>query len=162
MIESDFLNESSNLIQDLKKIPTLQPFPEKDLQGLLKLSKIRKYTSGEQIIEEGKRDSWIYFLIYGSVSVTKKGKTLSVLKRRGDVFGEMGILKGSARSASVYAIDDVVCLSTDTAYIDELSGDAKMAFCYVLYRIFAEVLADRLRLTNQKLIESEGKPFKLW
>ena len=162
MIESDFLNESSNLIQDLKKIPTLEPFSEKDLQRLLKLSKIRKYKSGEQIIEEGKRDSWIFFLIYGEVSVTKKGKTLSVLKRRGDVFGEMGILKGSARSASIYAATDVVCLSTDTAYIDELTGDDKMAFCYVLYRIFAEVLADRLRLTNQKLIESEGKAFKLW
>jgi CRP-like cAMP-binding protein len=162
MIESDFLNESSNLIQDLKKIPTLQPFSEKTLQGLLKLSKIRKYKSGELIIKEGKQDSWIYFLIYGEVSVTKKGKTLSVLKRRGDVFGEMGILKGSARSASIYAVGDVVCLSTDTAYIDELTGNDKMAFCYVLYRIFAEVLADRLRLTNQKLVESEGKAFKLW
>jgi CRP-like cAMP-binding protein len=74
----------------------------------------------------------------------------------------MGILKGSVRSASVNAIDDVVCLSTDTAYIDELAGDDKMAFCYILHRIFAEVLADRLKLTNQKLIESDGKPFKLW
>ena len=113
MIESDYLKDNINFIQKLKQMPTLDAFSEKDLKGLLQLSKIRKYQLGELIIEEGLYDSWIYFLVIGKVKVVKHEEDLSVLRRTGDVFGEMGIIDGSPRSASVYAIDETACLATD-------------------------------------------------
>ena len=155
MIESDYLKDSINFFEKLRKMPTLDAFSEKDLKGLLELSKIRKYEPGELILEEGLYDCWIYFLVSGKIRVVKHNKDLSVLRRTGDVFGEMGIIDGSPRSASVYAVDETVCLATDASYIDRLSGNDKIAFSYILYRIFSEILANRLRLTSEELIKTK-------
>ncbi len=154
MIESDYLKESEDLIKKFREIPTLRSFDDKDLKGVLKLSKIRKYDPGELIIEEGQYDNWIYFLVSGKVRIVKDDKELSVLDRRGDIFGEMGVINGSARSASVYAVDESVCLSTDASYADRLSGNDRASFCCVLYQVFAEILASRLRLTSDELVRA--------
>ena len=153
MIESDYLKDNMDFVRKLGKMPTLNLFSEEELKGVLQLSKIRKYDPGELILKEGYVDCWIYFLVSGKVKVVKHGEDLTILERTGDVFGEMGIINGSPRSASVYAVDETVCLATDASYIDRLSGNERTAFCYILYRIFAEVLANRLRLTSDELIK---------
>lgn len=153
MLESDYLKDNIDFLQKLGHMPTLDLFSEEDLKGALRLSKIRKYEPGELILEEGALDCWIYFLVSGNVRIVKQGEDLSILKRTGDVFGEMGIIDGSPRSASIYAIDETVCLATDASYIDRLSGNEKVAFCFILYRIFAEILANRLRLTTDTLVK---------
>jgi len=152
MIESEYLKDNLSILKKIGNIPTLSSFSEDDLKGVLELSKIRKYEKGEVIIEEGVFDSWIYFLVSGEVKVVKHDNELSILKRTGDVFGEMGIIDGSPRSASIYAVEETVCLATDASYIDRLSGNDKIVFSYILYRLFAEILANRLRLTSEELI----------
>jgi len=161
MIESDYLTDNHALMQKLKQMPTLEHFDEENLQGALKLSKIREYEPGEPILEEGSYDNRIFFLVSGKVRIEKDGKELTVLDRGGDVFGEMGVIDGSARSASAYAVDKAVCLATDISYIDRLSGNDKMAFGYILYRIFAESLANRLRFTSAELIKANAKIMEL-
>lgn len=161
MLESDYLKDNMKYIQRLGHMPTIEFFSEKDIKGILELSKIRKYEPGEQILGEGMFDSWIYFLISGEVRVAKNDKDLSILNRTGDVFGEMGIIDGSPRSASVYAVDETVCLATDASYVDRLSGSDKIAFSYILYRIFSEMLANRLRLTSEALIQAREEVERL-
>ena len=154
MLESDYLKDNEKYIQRLAHLPTIGAFSEKDLKGILNLSKIRKYDPGELILGEGMYDCWIYFLISGKVRIVKNDKDLSILQRPGDVFGEMGIIDGSPRSASAYAVDQTVCLVTDASYVDRLSGNDKIAFSCILYRIFSEILVNRLRVTNRGLIEA--------
>ena len=161
MIESDYLSDNMRYFDKLKQIPTIEPFSEKDIKGILGLSKIRKYEPGELILGEGMYDSWMYFLISGKVRIVKNKKDLSVLDRTGDVFGEMGVIDGSPRSASAYAVGETVCLATDASYIDRLTGSDKIAFSYVLYRIFSELLANRLRLTSEELIKAREEIEKL-
>ena len=95
MIESDYLRDNISYVERLGKMPSLADFSEKDLKGILELSKIRKYEPGEVILDEGVFDSWIYFLISGKIKVIKHDESLSILRRTGDVFGEMGIIDGS-------------------------------------------------------------------
>ncbi len=152
MIESDYLGDNKGFLEKLRQIPTLEAFPEEELKGVLRLSKIVKYDDGERIIEEGHEDKRIFFLVSGGVKVIKHGEVLSTLRRTGDVFGEMGIIDGSPRSASVCAKGETVCLVADASQIDQLSGNDRLAFSYVLYRIFAEILANRLRVTSEELI----------
>ena len=161
MIESDYLKGNIRFLEKLGEIPTLATFSEQELKGLLELSRIRKYEPGELILEEGFFDAWIYFLISGKVKIVKQGEDVSMLKRVGDIFGEMSIIDGSPRSASVYAVDKTVCLATDASYIDRLSDNDRIAFCYILYRIFSEILADRLRLTTEELIKEKEENKKL-
>lgn len=152
MIESNYLQDKA-IIDKLKQINILKPFSDIDLEGMFKLSKIRQYKPGEMILREGNYDCWIYFLISGIVRIVKAEKEIGVLQRRGDVFGEMSVIDGSVRSASIYAVNDVVCLATDGSYIERLAGNDKLMFCYILFRIFSELLSERLRETNQELVE---------
>jgi CRP/FNR family cyclic AMP-dependent transcriptional regulator len=156
MLQSDYLKKNKKLVEDLKKIPTLKPFSDRDLYKLLQMSKIKKYTAGDLICKEGAHDSWIYFLTNGKVQIVKKGKQLSVLSERGEVFGEMGAIDCSPRSASVYALETTVCLATDAFYIKKLEGQERIDFGFILYQIFSEILAARLRVTNLELVKARS------
>lgn len=163
MKETDYLLGNEKIIDDLKKMPIFEPFNQDELQTLLNMSKLRTYSSGEAIIQEGNVDPWVYFLIYGKVRITKKEKSVTTMRRRGDVFGEMRFIDSSPRSASAYAEEDVACIAVDTEYVEKLSGNDKLAFCYILYRVFSEILSERLRVMTRELIEIKGKDtLKRW
>ena len=130
MHESKFLKANQENLMKLLSIPVIKEFELKDLEGLLKVSKIRKYGPGETILSEGEfADAMIFFLISGKANITKNNEIISTLNRRGDLFGEIGLIKGEKRSASVIAVEDTVCLTTDGSYIRRLSGEDKTAFC---------------------------------
>jgi len=154
MSETDQLQAKKDFLENLKQMPFLDSFEEKDLNKFLTLSKLKQYEAGEFIIDEKFYDSWIYFLVSGTVRIVKQGKELRVLRRRGDIFGEMAIIDGSERSASAYAIAETVCLSIDVSYLDRLPDNEKSVFYSVLYKSFAEILAERLRLTTEELVEA--------
>ena len=109
------LKENLALMEKLKEVPVLHSFGTRDMNKLLSFSNIKKYYAGETIIEEGSYDNWIYFLVDGHVRIVKNGKEIDTLRRTGDVFGEMCIMDGSPRSASIEAIDGVICLATDVS-----------------------------------------------
>lgn len=151
------------MLDNLRSLDILEPFEDQELNNLLEMSKIRKYRAGERIVEEGRSDTWLYFLMLGRVQITKKGKEVAILSKKGEIFGEMGAMDSSRRSASAHAVTDTVCLATDIFYIEKLTGDDKVAFGYVLYRLLADILSRRLRRTTEALIQSKGKlNLKFW
>jgi CRP-like cAMP-binding protein len=166
MIESKFLKENIENIQRLMSISALKHFETRNLGKLLRLSKIRQYESGEAIIQEGDRDTWLYFLLSGEVRISKEGEEISTIGRRGDIFGEMRIIDDRSRSATVTAIDKVVALAVDTSARSRMSTadgkDERLDFLLLLYRIFAEYMTLRLRLTNEELVKAkkEAKALK--
>jgi CRP/FNR family transcriptional regulator, cyclic AMP receptor protein len=163
MKETSFLDKNESMLENLRNIDVLEPFEDQELHRLLEMSKIRKYKAGERILEEGRSDTWLYFLILGRIKISKKGKEVCVLTKKGEIFGEMGAMDASRRSASAHAVTDSVCLATDMFYIEKLSGSDKVAFGYVLYRLLAEILSRRLRMTTEALIQAKGKlNLKFW
>ena len=157
MIQSSFLDDNEKILQSLKRIPTFDPFGENDLRRLLKRSKLHKYAPGETIIKEGGTGSWIYFLVYGEVSIAQQGRIVTTTRRQGELIGEMGAINGARRSATVIAQKETVCMATDTRQVRQLTGYDRMAYSYILYRVFAEVLAERLRTTTRELIETRER-----
>jgi CRP/FNR family transcriptional regulator, cyclic AMP receptor protein len=157
MKETDYLLGNEQIIGDLKKMAIFEPFTQDELQTLLNMSKLRTYISGEKIIQEGNVDPWVYFLIYGKVRIIKKEKSITIMRRRGDVFGEMRFIDSSPRSATAIAEEDVACIAVDTEYVEQLAGDDRIAFGYIMYRVFSEILAERLRAVTKELIEIKGK-----
>jgi CRP-like cAMP-binding protein len=163
MKETAFLDKNASVLESLKNIDVLEPFEDQELYRLLEMSKIRKYKAGEQIMEEGQSDTWLYILLRGQVKISKNGKKVAELTRRGEIFGEMGALDSSRRSATAHALSDTVCLATDIFYIEKLTGNDKIAFGYVLYRLIAEILSRRLRQTTKALIQAKGRiNLKFW
>jgi CRP-like cAMP-binding protein len=157
MIETDYIKEGSKLLKDVRKIPVLDVLSDADLSFFLKMSKVRKYQADEFVCKEGFLDNWVYFLLQGKVKVEKQGRELALLEERGEIFGEMGLIDGSPRSASVIALTTTVCLATDTHLLDDLTGSEKVTFGYILYRAFAGHLAIRLRKANNLVVATPDK-----
>ena len=158
MIESKYLQDNMQNIQKLMNIHTLKHFEIKSLAKLLRLSKIREYEDGEIIIKEGEKDSWLYFLLGGKVRVSKDNCQITIIDKRGEIFGEMSIIDTLSRSASVHAIGRTICLAVDTLAQSKLSSgdrDERLDFLLLLYRIFAEYMSIRLRLTSDELVKAK-------
>jgi CRP/FNR family cyclic AMP-dependent transcriptional regulator len=161
MLESRYLKDNLENIKKLMAIPALRNFETQSLTRLLRLSKIREYDDGEPIIEEGAEDTWLYFLLGGKVRIVKQGVTIGGIDRHGEIFGEMRLVDSLSRSASVFAVGRTICLAVDTAAKDRLplegKRDERLDFLLLLYRIFAEYMSLRLRLTNDELIKARRK-----
>jgi CRP-like cAMP-binding protein len=159
MIESKYLKENIENIQKLLSISALSNFETKSLGKILRLSKIRQYENGEQIIKEGDYDPWLYFLLSGKIRISKEGVTIGHLDKKGEIFGEMRIVDDQSRSASVFADGKTICLAVDTSARHRISTsddkDDRLDFLLLLYRIFAEYMTARLRLTNEELIKAK-------
>jgi CRP/FNR family cyclic AMP-dependent transcriptional regulator len=159
MIESKYLKENIENIQRLMTIQALKHFETRNLGKLLRLSKIRQYEDGEQIIQEGDMDPWLYFLLNGSIRISKENQNIGTINRKGEIFGEMRIIDDQSRSASVYAVGKTVCLAVDTSAKKRLANgeekDERLDFLLLLYRIFAEYITARLRLTNEELVKAK-------
>jgi len=159
MFESKYLKNNIQNIQRLMTIPALKHFETSNVGKLLRLSKIREYEHGELIIKEGELDPWLYFLLSGQIRIEKKGKNIATIDQKGEIFGEMRIVDSLSRSASVYAEGKTICLAVDTSAKERLvtddGRDEKLDFLLLLYKIFAEYMSIRLRLTNDELVKAK-------
>lgn len=153
MKELRFDPDNDETIEQMRRIPTLALLDERQLAEIVRVSKLRKYEPGEAIIQERTYDSWVYFLIQGEVGVFHQGLEVSRLRRLGDVFGEMGIIDGSPRSATVKATQPCLCLAVDASIFDRLKDHDRVAVQAVFYKVFCEILATRLREMDRKLAE---------
>ncbi|MFP4474737.1 MAG: cyclic nucleotide-binding domain-containing protein [Desulfatibacillaceae bacterium] len=127
------------------------------LERLARGSRVENFRAGDVVIEEGAWDEDLFFLLSGRVKVVKAGEEVCTLEGKGDLFGEMRVIDGQARSATVIAVDDVACQVLDVACMDRLSLDERTLLGSILYRRFAELLASRLRQADEELARLRAK-----
>ncbi len=154
MKETAYIGENVTLISKLKKIEQLKDFSDSDLHSFLQLAKLREYEAGEIIIQEGEIDCWIYFLINGKLEITKNDKIITRLQNPGDLFGEMGVISGSPRSATVRAADTkTLVLGVDSSTVDRKLREKDHSLAHTVNRMFADILAARLRRVTEENIK---------
>ena len=154
MKETAYIGDNVKLISQLKKIEQLKDFSDTDLCSFLQLAKLREYETGEIIIQEGEIDCWIYFLINGKLEITKKDKIITRLQNPGDLFGEMGVISGSPRSATVRAADTkTLVLGVDSSTVDRKLREKDHSLAHSVNRMFADILANRLRRVTEDNIK---------
>lgn len=68
-----------------------------------------RVSTGETLVEQGKRDGEFFIILSGEYSVRHNGTEIKIL-RAGDMFGEYGSLADTARNATVTALTDGVVL----------------------------------------------------
>lgn len=148
-----------NYVENIQKLltsPKLSESEAKELGKLLRLSTVKTYEPCEVIIQQGEMDPYVYFLLSGRVRVEKDGEELGLMDRPVEIFGEMRILDGLARSATVSAEKRTVCMSVNTAMATRsFSSDERANILLLLYRICTEYLAIRLRLSNDELVKTK-------
>lgn len=105
--------------------------------------------AGVEIFAEGAEGDEMYIVIEGEVLITLRGKTLGVATV-GEIVGEMALLKATVRSATATAQTDCVLDAIDK---DRFQLLVKKSPAFALYVM--NVLADRIRLTNEFIAASE-------
>ena len=115
------------------------------------------FKKGEEIIKEGMLSDCAYIIDAGQVEVSKKlpngEKQIIGMLNENDIFGEMGLIDGFPRSATVVALQDcTISIMTQEAF-NSLAQNNPEALMPIL-----KVLAKRLRSTLT-LVEDlqEGK-----
>ncbi|CCQ90025.1 hypothetical protein NITGR_200006 [Nitrospina gracilis 3/211] len=110
---------------------------------------IQRYADGDIIVSEGIVSNNAFIIIEGKVNVTKKVDKKSVLintLKAGDVFGEMGLISQTVRSASVVAVGNVTIGVIEkeqfNRLVEQLPDDV---------RLVVKALVDRLRFTSEQL-----------
>ena len=95
--------------QILRGEPIFECLSDSQLEDLVKRARLNHFGRGERVIEEGADGESMFILLRGtaSVSVAKNGATIQVATlSEGDCFGEMSLLTGEKRSATVRADGD--------------------------------------------------------
>src|SRR2546423_1194319 len=93
----------------LRAEPLFQCLSDDQIHNLVKQSDLNHFGRGERVIEEGADGDSMFILLRGAaqVSVAKNGSRIPVATlRSGDCFGEMSLLTGEKRSATVKADGD--------------------------------------------------------
>ncbi len=117
--------------------------------GFEKTPNIQRFANGDIIVSEGIVSNNAYIILEGKVNVTKKVDKKSILissLSKGEVFGEMGLISKSTRSASVVAVGNVTI-----GVIDREQFEATVAQLPEDIRAIVKALADRLRHTSNQL-----------
>lgn len=107
----------------LRRMSLLVGLSSKQLEDVSARLRPVKYRSGEIILTEGTPGDVMYLIEWGRVEVLSKTdgrqRVLAVLGE-GDFFGEMALLTGNPRSATVRAVTDVDLLALHQPDFDEL------------------------------------------
>jgi CRP-like cAMP-binding protein len=92
----------------LRGVPLFSEVSDKDLRTIAASMRRRAFAPGEHIVSEGEGGIGFFFVESGSVEVTQDGERRAMLGT-GDHFGEIALLAGAERTATVSAETDVVC-----------------------------------------------------
>lgn len=107
----------------LRRMSLLGGLSSKQLEDVSARLRPVKYRSGEIILTEGTPGDVMYLIEWGRVEVLSRtdgrSRILAVLGE-GDFFGEMALLTGNPRSATVRAVTDVDLLALHQPDFDEL------------------------------------------
>ncbi|XP_046393783.1 cGMP-dependent protein kinase, isozyme 1 isoform X2 [Ischnura elegans] len=122
------LQRMEDSVQFLHSVPLFQKLADEILAKVADALELEFYPPGACIVRQGARGDTFYIISGGSVKVTRKespdGKDEEVRKLgRGDYFGEQALLKEDRRTASVYAVSPVDCLTLDRDNFIQLIGD---------------------------------------
>ena len=101
-----FRMEAVEIRDRLRRIEILSPLREEDLDALVPHVRLRVYGRGETVVRQGEEGDSLFINLSGNLEVFVDGQTVGSLSG-GDFFGEMSLLTGEKRRATVTAVDEV-------------------------------------------------------
>ena len=111
----------------LRGEPLFECLSDEQLDHLVKQADLNHFGRGERVIEEGAEGDSMFILLRGTaqVSISKNGSLIPVATlNSGDCFGEMSLLTGEPRSATVRADADCYVMEIGKPVMAEVLRDA--------------------------------------
>jgi small-conductance mechanosensitive channel/CRP-like cAMP-binding protein len=137
----------------LRDEPLFQCLTDEQIDNLVKQSHLNHFGRGENVIEEGAEGDSMFVLLRGTaqVSISKNGSTIPVASlRAGDCFGEMSLLTGEPRSATVRAERDCYVMEIGKTVMSEIIHESPECL-----QQLSEILAER-RLNTENVLKDNA------
>jgi MFS family permease len=99
----------------LRRSPLFRPLPAPQLEAVARRSAWLNVQAGTRLIREGEPGDRFYVLAGGSLRVERDGRHLREVDAVGDGVGEIALLRGVPRTATVIATSDASLLAIDRA-----------------------------------------------
>lgn len=156
---------------DLARVELFREMNDEERRKLAERLRFAPFMKGELMTRQGAEAHWLYILIKGSgeVIVSTEGgvhKTVAVL-HAGDFFGEMSMLTGEPRSASLKALEDAECYRLDrqsfadilrgrpeiASYLSQLLARRKVEIEAIRHDLDAEARAELMKHQQQSIFD---------
>jgi CRP/FNR family cyclic AMP-dependent transcriptional regulator len=136
----------------LRMVPLFATLRDEQVDALALRARVAYFLAGERLFEQGSIGDGLYLVVRGKLKVTSYSvagrEALLGIEGQGAVIGEISMLDGGPRSASITAIEDSEVLALSRvdmlAYLSD-NGDAALALL--------EILAGRLRRLSRRTEE---------
>jgi CRP-like cAMP-binding protein len=120
----------------LGALPLFSRVPKRHVRAIAKLAWRVDHAPGEVIVQAGDRGNSMYLMLEGRARVVGKSRIL----RPGDFFGEMALIDGGPRSATIIAASDVrVMMLQRQTFLKALKQNPQISLAIM------ETLAERVR-----------------
>ncbi len=142
--------ERESTIALLRRVPLFSELSREDLDAISRVAVPRSYPKGVRVFHEGDHSDACYIVRSGDLRVTREhpdGRAIALATLgTGDIFGELAMLDGEARSASVEALSESELLALPAADVRRLlHGSSEITVKLVV------ALTRRLREANERI-----------
>lgn len=122
----------TEMLERLRSVPLFQGLSDKELRDVLSRSREVIHDAGGELAEEGKGGVGFHLILDGTVTVKQHGEVKGTLGP-GDYFGEISLLDGKPRSATIVPDGTVRTLSLPAwNFAPLLEAHPKMAHALLL------------------------------
>ncbi|MBM2811666.1 MAG: Na Ca ex protein [Chloroflexi bacterium] len=108
------------IVEDLSNVGLLSALPAEEVQWLIPHVEHVEVPAGTRIFSQGEPGDALYLIKDGTARITLDDGTVVGAAQPGDVFGEMALLTGEPRSATVVAETDLSLLRVAREAFDEV------------------------------------------
>jgi len=145
----------ADILEAVRRVAVLQPLSDADLERLVPEVGIQSYASGENLVVQGESGDCFYIILQGRAAVfirNEQGSEIEVaVLGRHDYFGEMSLLTGEPRNATVRAADD--CL---VAVVNRDAFKCVIEANVAILEALTDIVHGRLE-TNRLRLAASGK-----
>jgi CRP-like cAMP-binding protein len=118
------------------------------------MGQLKRFAPGDSIVRQGERGGEMYVILQGTTQVLAgsgaQRKALMTL-RRGDVFGEMALVRNIERSADVVAADQVEVLAVDEHFLQRIQRRYPRIAAKVFLNL-TRIVSDRLQRMTERYV----------
>lgn len=150
MVEKYTITKKQEVFDLLKEKRNFSLMNSGLLKRLINEMKIVRFTKKTLLIKQNEENRFIYIIVKGGVTVYVDKKPLYMLRRTGDVFGELSFVNKSPSTASVVAEPDTGVMAISFKYLKKMND---IEFALWLCRVVGEKL-----IRTSKLKTAEGDP----
>jgi len=116
--------EIESRVKRLGRVELFQALTADERRALAGYVRVAPFVRGEAMTRQGAQAHWLYVITRGAAEVRVSidgnlSERLATLSE-GEFFGEMGMMTGEPRSATVIALTDVECYRVDKESFDEI------------------------------------------